>query len=47
MSISCDGVCLTLISIKDNILEFLSDETLKRSKFNDIKIGDKINLNYL
>ena len=45
MSISCDGVCLTLISIKDNILEFfLSDETLKRSKFNDIKIGDKINL---
>ena len=33
MSISCDGVCLTLMSIKSNILEFfLSDETLKRSK---------------
>ena len=45
MSISCDGVCLTLMSIKSNILEFfLSDETLKRSKFKNIKIGDKINL---
>ena len=45
MSISCDGVCLTLISKKKNILEFfLSNETLIRSKFNTIKIGDKINL---
>ena len=45
MSISCDGVCLTLISKKKNILEFfLSNETLIRSKFNNIKIGDKINL---
>ena len=40
MSISCDGVCLTLISKKKNILEFfLSNETLIRSKFNNIKIG--------
>tara|TARA_B100002051_G_scaffold241776_1_gene246508 strand:- start:796 stop:1389 length:594 start_codon:yes stop_codon:yes gene_type:complete len=45
MSISCDGVCLTLISIKKNIIEFyLSKETLIRSKFKNIKIGDKINL---
>ena len=44
-SISCDGVCLTLISKKKNLLEFfLSYETLKRSKFNSISIGDKINL---
>ena len=45
MSISCDGVCLTLISIKNNLIEFyLSKETLIRSKFKNIKIGDKINL---
>ena len=45
ISISCDGVCLTLISFKNKISEFyLSKETLKRSKFKKIKIGDKINL---
>jgi len=44
-SISCDGVCLTLISIKNNLMEFyLSNETLIRSKFRNIKIGNKINL---
>ena len=44
-SISCDGVCLTLISYKKKILEFyLSNETINRSKFKKIKIGDKINL---
>ena len=45
MSISCDGVCLTLISLKKNLIEFyLSKETLIRSKFKNIKIGNKINL---
>ena len=45
MSISCDGVCLTLISIKKNLSEFyLSNETLIRSKFKNIKTGNKINL---
>ena len=45
ISIACDGVCLTLISIKNKTLEFyLSNETLKRSKFKGIKIGDSINL---
>ena len=45
MSISCDGVCLTLISLKSNYLEFyLSNETLNRSKFKNIKINDSINL---
>ena len=34
ISISCDGVCLTLISCRKNIFEFyLSNETLKKSKF--------------
>ena len=45
ISIACDGVCLTLISIKNKIMEFyLSDETINRSKFNFIKLKDKINL---
>ena len=45
VSVSCDGVCLTLISVKKDIIEFyLSNETISRSKFNKSKIGDKINL---
>ena len=45
ISISCDGVCLTLISCRKNIFEFyLSNETLKKSKFKKIKIGNEINL---
>ena len=33
VSVACDGVCLTLITIK-KILEFyLSNETVRRSKF--------------
>ena len=45
VSVSCDGVCLTLISIKKKIIEFyLSKETLNRSKFKILKIKDKINL---
>ena len=45
ISISCDGVCLTLISKKNKILEFyLSNETLSRSKFQNVKRGDNVNL---
>ena len=45
VSVACDGVCLTLISIKNKIMEFyLSNETINRSKFNNIKLKDKINL---
>ncbi len=45
MSIACDGVCLTLISIKKKIMEFyLSNETIKRSKFKYLKINDILNL---
>ena len=44
-SISCNGVCLTLTSIKNNLFRFyLSHETLKRSNFSKIKIGDIINM---
>ena len=45
MSVACDGVCLTLITIKKKILEFyLSNETVRRSKFRFLKIKDLINL---
>ena len=45
VSVACDGVCLTLISIKNKIMEFyLSNETILRSKFMYIKNNDLINL---
>ena len=45
VSVACDGVCLTLINIKNKIMEFyLSNETVKRSKFKFLKINDIINL---
>tara|TARA_B100002003_G_scaffold203141_1_gene195694 strand:- start:149 stop:742 length:594 start_codon:yes stop_codon:yes gene_type:complete len=44
-SISCDGVCLTLVSYKKNISRFyLSHETIMRSKFKSVKLSDIINL---
>ena len=45
ISVSCDGVCLTLINIKKKLMEFyLSKETIKRSKFKNIIVGNYINL---
>ena len=45
VSIACDGVCLTLITIKKKIMEFyLSNETVNRSKFKFLKVRDLINL---
>ena len=45
VSIACDGVCLTLINIKNKIMEFyLSNETIQRSKFKYLKVNDHINL---
>ena len=45
VSVSCDGVCLTLITIKKKIMEFyLSSETILRSKFKNLKNNDLINL---
>jgi len=45
LSVACDGVCLTLISFKKKNLEFyLSNETIKRSKFKFLKLRDIINL---
>ena len=45
LSIACDGVCLTLISYRLKIMEFyLSNETIVRSKFKFLKIGDTLNI---
>ena len=45
VSVACDGVCLTLINIKNKIMEFyLSNETIQRSKFKYLKLNDEINL---
>ena len=44
-SIACDGTCLTLTSSRNNIIGFyLSEETIKKTKFKSIEIGDEINL---
>ena len=45
LSVACDGVCLTLISYKSQLMEFyLSNETIIRSKFKYIKNKEVINL---
>ena len=47
MSISCDGVCLTLININNNLLEFyLSKESIEKSKFKHVKLNDFLNLEF-
>ena len=44
-SVCCNGVCLTLIRIKKkSFLFYLSKETIKRSNFKFIKIGQYINI---
>ena len=44
-SVSCDGVCLTIVKIKDQKINFyISRETLERSIFKSIKKNQIINL---
>ena len=44
-SICCDGVCLTIEKIiKDKIFFYISNETLKRSNFKNLKLNQTINL---
>ena len=45
-SVCCDGVCLTLIGIKNkkSFYFYLSKETLQRSNFKKVKIGKIINM---
>ena len=44
-SICCNGVCLTLSKIKSGLIFFyISSETLKRSTFSNVRIGQIVNL---
>ena len=44
-SISCNGVCLTVVKIKNHLVDFyISNETLNRSNFKSIKKNQIINL---
>ena len=44
-SISCNGVCLTLEKIHSGLIFFyVSNETIKKSNFKNLKIGQLINL---
>ena len=44
-SLCCDGVCLTLVKIKRDLLFFyISIETIQRSNFKNIKIGKIVNI---
>ncbi|MFA4843864.1 MAG: riboflavin synthase [Candidatus Margulisiibacteriota bacterium] len=44
-SVAANGVCLTVTAVRRDFAEFdLSAETLKRSTFTFIRIGDKLNL---
>ena len=44
-SVCCDGVCLTLVKVKKDIIYFyISNETLERSNFKLLKINKVINL---
>jgi riboflavin synthase len=44
-SVSCNGVCLTIVKIKANLINFyISRETLQRSNFKLIKSNQIINL---
>ncbi|MBF0329253.1 MAG: riboflavin synthase [Nitrospirae bacterium] len=44
-SIATNGICLTVVAIKDSVLSFdASSETLKSTNLGSLKIGDKVNL---
>lgn len=43
-SLAVDGCCLTVISSANGLHFDLSDETLKRTKFGQMKPGDRVNL---
>ena len=44
-SVCCDGVCLTLTKINSKLIFFfVSNETIKRSNFKNLKVGKILNL---
>ena len=44
-SLCCNGTCLTITSIKKNLISFyLSKETIKKTNFKSIKVGNVVNV---
>lgn len=44
-SVSINGVCLTVVSLDSNIVQFdIIDETLNRTNLGDISVGDFVNI---
>ena len=44
-SVSHDGVCLTVVSIKENIHKVVAiEETLQKTNLRNLKIGDQVNI---
>ena len=44
-SVCCDGVCLTITKINSKLIFFfISNETIKRSNFKNLKVGKILNL---
>ena len=44
-SVSINGVCLTVVSLDSNVVQFdIIDETLKRTNLGDISVGDHVNI---
>ena len=44
-SVSINGVCLTVVSLDSNVVQFdIIDETLERTNLGDISVGDYVNI---
>jgi len=44
-SVSINGVCLTVVSLNSNVVQFdIIDETLERTNLGDISVGDYVNI---
>ena len=44
-SVAHNGICLTVVSVKNNTHEVVAvNETLSKTNLNDLKVGDKVNL---
>ena len=44
-SVSINGVCLTVVSIDSNNVQFdIIDETIDRTNLGDLSVGDKVNI---
>lgn len=45
-SVACNGVCLTIIENNNDLVFEVSKETLSKTNFSNLKINDKINIEF-